>query len=275
MTEVKTAAENELLAQAREGDDAALSELLRRVQPQLYRFSLKMCRHEEDAEDVLQDSMLTLARSFRDFRGASSLSTWLYTITRSFCIKKRRRSKFAPKQEESWESIAQGERNSIVSPNADPESATHTGELWEQVQRGIQALEPNYREVLVLRDVEGLTAKEVAEVCEISVSAVKSRLHRARTQLREFLTGEQTVRQPGCPNISQIFSEYLEGDLSSDLCADMEAHVETCESCAKECDGLRAALRVCSASSCEVPTEVQERVRSHLNEALAKAKAEL
>ena len=80
-----------LLEQARFGDDAALERLLKAVQPQLYRFSMKMCRHTEDAEDVLQDSMMTLARSFRDFRGASSLSTWLFTVARSFCIKKRRK----------------------------------------------------------------------------------------------------------------------------------------------------------------------------------------
>lgn len=83
---------SQLLERARGGDAAALEALLRAVQPQLYRFSMKMCRHTEDAEDVLQDSMMTLARSFRDFRGASSLSTWLFTIARSFCIKKRRKT---------------------------------------------------------------------------------------------------------------------------------------------------------------------------------------
>ena len=95
-----------LLERARRGDEAALEQLLSAVQPQLYRFSMKMCRHTEDAEDVLQDSMMTLARSFRDFRGASSLSTWLFTIARSFCIKKRRKSKFAPQREESLEQLA-------------------------------------------------------------------------------------------------------------------------------------------------------------------------
>ena len=88
---------------ARRGDRDALEALLRDVQPRLYRFSLKMCGQTEDAEDVLQDTLFAAARTVRGFRGASSVSTWLYTIARSFCIKKRRRSKFAPEEERSLE----------------------------------------------------------------------------------------------------------------------------------------------------------------------------
>jgi len=85
-----------VLDEARAGNARALEMLLERHQAQVYRFGLKMCRDPEDAKDVLQDTLLAMARSVRDFRGASSISTWLYTIARSFCIKKRRRSTFAP-----------------------------------------------------------------------------------------------------------------------------------------------------------------------------------
>src|SRR6187397_1258339 len=91
----------ELLSAARGGDKAALEKLLERHQAQVYRFGMKMCRDPEDAADVLQDTLLAMARGVRDFRGASSLSTWLYSIARSFCIKKRRRSKFGPENERS------------------------------------------------------------------------------------------------------------------------------------------------------------------------------
>jgi len=84
-----------VLDAARAGDARALEMLLERHQAQVYRFGLKMCRDPEDAKDVLQDTLLAMARSVRDFRGASSISTWLYAIARSFCIKKRRRSTFA------------------------------------------------------------------------------------------------------------------------------------------------------------------------------------
>ncbi len=257
-----------LLERAQAGDAAALDALLRAVQPQLYRFSMKMCRHTADAEDVLQDSMLTLARSIRDFRGASSLSTWLFTVARSFCIKKRRKSKFAPKREESLEQLPAGERGRMKSEAPSPHDQAESAEIWRQVQAAIQRLEPAYREVLILRDIEGLRAKEVAEVVGISVSAVKTRLHRARAQLREHLAATPYRPQPGCPDIRKVFSEHLEGDLSRDMCATMEAHVASCPSCAAECGGLRAALNACSTAPCEVPTAVQARVKQALQEAL-------
>ena len=257
-----------LLERARAGDLAALEHLLVEVQPQLYRFSLKMCRHTEDAEDVLQDSMMTLARSFRDFRGASSLSTWMFTIARSFCIKKRRRSKYAPQTEESLEALPAG-ADQLRTSDLGPEDRAELTEAWEQVHAGIQRLAPDYREVLVLRDIEGLAAREVAEIVGISVSAVKSRLHRARAQLRDLLS-EGTYRPaPGCPDIRVVFSKHLEGELSSDICSTMEAHVAECAPCAAECDGLREALTACSSAGCSLPEGVEARVREALRRALA------
>src|SRR6478735_3258483 len=85
-----------LLERSRQGDNKALEELLSRHQAQVYRFGMKMCRNPEDAQDVLQETLLAMARSVRDFKGASSVSTWLYKIARSFCIKKRRKRKAAP-----------------------------------------------------------------------------------------------------------------------------------------------------------------------------------
>ena len=257
-----------LLDKARMGDEAALEALLQEVQPQLYRFSMKMCRHTEDAEDVLQDSMMTLARSFRDFRGASSLSTWLFTIARSFCIKKRLKSKFAPKQEESLDALSHREKNHLEAPGPNPETQTESREIWEQVQAGIARMEPAYREILVLRDIEGLSAKEVAEVVDISVPAVKSRLHRARAQLREALAASPYKPRIGCPDIRRVFSEHLEGDISADICSNMEAHVAECTICAEECNSLKLALHACSSAPADVPEEVKRRVREALRQTI-------
>lgn len=258
----------QLLEEARNGDEAALEALLRAVQPQLYGFSMKMCRHSADAEDVLQESMLTLARSFRDFRGASSFSTWLYTIARSFCIKKRRQSKFAPRHEESLEHLATDDQVQIRSPGATPDEHAESAEVWRRVQDGLQRIEPAYREILVLRDIEGLRAKEVADVVGISVPAVKSRLHRARSQLREHLAATPYRPQPGCPDIRKVFSQHLEGDLSADICSTMEEHVAGCPVCATECDGLKEALNACSSAPCDLPEAVQGRIDKALREIL-------
>ncbi len=253
-----------LLERAQAGDAVALEELLREVQPQLYRFSMRMCRHTEDAEDVLQDTMIALARSVRDFRGASSLSTWLFTIARSHCIKKRRKSKFAPEREESFEGLSSHEQVAIKHSASQPHQEAESAEVWQQVQAGIQKLEPGYREVLVLRDIEGLKAQEVSEVVGISVGAVKSRLHRARAELRDLLTAQMYTPKPGCPDIRKVFSMHLEGDLSSEICTTMGAHVDGCANCAAECEGLRTALNACSTSPCEVPSHVQENVKEAL-----------
>src|SRR5690348_6938959 len=153
-----------LLDRARAGDSGALEELLARHQAQIYRFGIKMCGDPEDARDVLQDTLLAMARSVRDFRGASSLSTWLYTIARSFCIKKRRRSKFAPEEEHSLDSDVAGEAKRLAAPGDSPDDALAGRQVEGALERAIAALDPMYREVLLLRDVEGLTAPEVAEV---------------------------------------------------------------------------------------------------------------
>jgi DNA-directed RNA polymerase specialized sigma24 family protein len=89
--------EDALLLAARKGDRAALGDLLERQQQRVFAFGMKMCGDVEDAKEVVQDTLLSMVRSVRDFRGEASLSTWLYTVTRSFCIKKRRRSKGHPR----------------------------------------------------------------------------------------------------------------------------------------------------------------------------------
>ena len=254
----------DLLRRAQQGDALAMEALLREVQPQLYRFSMKMCRHSADAEDVLQNSLMAMARTLRDFRGEASLSTWLFTIARRFCIKQRRKSKFAPSEERTLHD----EAAELPAETPSPHDLAESAEVWAIVQQAIAALEPAYREVLVLRDIEGLSAKEVAQVVELSVPAVKSRLHRARAQLRERLALSPYAPAPGCPNIREVFSKHLEGDLSASVCSTMEAHVAECPVCAAECDGLRSALAACSAAPCEVPEAVQNRVRESLRQAI-------
>jgi RNA polymerase sigma-70 factor (ECF subfamily) len=170
------ATDRDLLAAARQGDAAALEALLVRYQPHLYRFGLRMCGNEDDAGEVAQESLISMARSLRDFRGDAAVSSWLYTIARSFCIKKRRRGKFAPAREESLDAPGIDAAHRLADPAPGPEQTTSNRELQQALTRAIDALEPAQREVLVLRDLEGLSAPEVAKILEISVDAVKSRL---------------------------------------------------------------------------------------------------
>jgi RNA polymerase sigma-70 factor, ECF subfamily len=142
-----------LLELARAGKQGALEQLLERHQSQVYRFGMKMCRDPEDAKDVLQDTLLSVARNVRDFRGGSSISTWLYTIARSFCVKKRRKSKFAPKEAAS---PLEGEAQRVADSGKAADEALASKQVEQALEAAIAALEPMYREVLLLRDVEGL-----------------------------------------------------------------------------------------------------------------------
>jgi RNA polymerase sigma-70 factor, ECF subfamily len=264
-------ADEALVTAARGGDEGALAALLSRCAPAVYRFGLKMCADTEDAKDVLQDTLIAAAHGLRDFRGASSLSTWLYTVARSFCIKKRRRSKFAPEIPLSLERDEVAAR--APAPGPLPDEAAAARERSMALDAAIHSLEPAQREVLVLRDIEGLTAPEVAEVLRISIDAVKSRLHRARAHVRGMLEtslgSEDKPASPasrgGCPDIVSLFSRHLEGEIGPELCERMERHVAACPRCDAVCTSLKQTLALCRAERAgNVPGDVQERVRRAL-----------
>lgn len=270
------ASDEALLSAARAGDREALEALLERHEPQVYRFGMTMCRDPEDAKDVLQDTLFAMARNFRDFRGHSSLSTWLYSIARSFCLKKRRRSKFAPEDPRSLETGLGAEASALADGAALADEALAGKEVERAIKRAIGELEPMYREVLLLRDVEGLTAPEVAEVLGVTVQAVKSRLHRARLSVRERVAPMLGIvpepAAPGiCPDVLLMFSECLEGEINADLCAELEHHLETCGHCRGSCESLKRTLALCrTAGDAEtVPAAVQASVKSALHDCIA------
>ncbi|MCA9516766.1 MAG: sigma-70 family RNA polymerase sigma factor [Myxococcales bacterium] len=276
MTDAAPASDQDLLSAARGGDAGALDALLARHQAQVYRFGLKMCRDPEDAEDVVQDTLITLARGIRDFRGESSLSTWLYSVARSHCVKKRRKSKFAPTSEASFEQDVVAEGLDVHDPARPPDEEAAGREVQAALDRAIRSLEPMYREVLVLRDVEGLSAAEVAEVLGVTVATVKSRLHRARLAVRAAVAPLLGVvptpapaSAPACPDVLGLLSRHLEGDISASVCAEMEEHVASCPRCRGACDSLRKTLTLCRATpAAPVPDAVQRSVRAAVRDLL-------
>ena len=266
-----------LLEEARAGSGDALEALLERHEARLYRFARRLCRHREDAEDVLQESLLAAARGLPGFRGASSIGTWLYTIARSFCIKKRRRSVFAP-TEVSLDTEASAAARGVPDPARRPDEELEASRLEAALERAIAGLDRAYREVLLLRDVEGLSSAEVARVTGLSVAAVKTRLHRARGRLREALAPLMAPRGEAagaplarpCPDIVRLFSRHLEGDVSARTCASMEKHLAACPRCEAACDELKEVLRMCrTAPDPVVPAEVQDKLRRAVHELVA------
>ena len=269
---VGSPSDDELLTAARFGDAAALEALLVRYQPHLYRFGLRMCGNVDDAGDVAQESLISMARSLRDFRGDSSVSSWLYTIARRFCIKKRRRSKFTPVREESLDAPGTDAARRLADPAPSPEQTATNRELATALTHAIDALDPSQREVLLLRDVEGLSAPEVAKILGTSVDAVKSRLHRARVAVRQELApalGRQATESPRgamCPDVLMLFSQHLEGQINPSVCATMETHLAQCRQCRDACESLRRTLAMCrQLPTPEVPASLAASIKAAIH----------
>ncbi len=255
-----TADLTEMVARARAGDRAALEAVLLEVAPAIHRFGLRMCKNVHDAEDVLQDTLINVAQHLGEFEGRSSLSSWVFALTRSACARKRRGLKNQPPV--SDERLAESR-----DPAPSPESRAADHELASALSVALDRLSDEHREVILLRDVEGLSAPEAAAAIGISVDALKSRLHRAREALRAaflpLLEPRREQVQTGCPEVAALWSKKLEGDLSQSDCSAMEKHIETCSECGATCDALKGALLACQASRAEeVPSAVQARVKA-------------
>jgi len=249
-----------LIARARAGDKAALEAVLGQIAPAIHRFGLRMCKNVHDAEDVLQDTLLNVVNHLTDFEGRSSLSSWVFALTRSACARKRRGLKNQPPV--SDERLPD---NPDQAPN--PEARVAEQELARALSQALDGLPDDYREVILLRDVEGLSAPEAASSIGISVMALKSRLHRAREALRNalrpLLEPSALPNASGCPDVIALWSQKLEGDLSQLDCSVMEKHIAGCASCSAACDALKQALLACQNARAEaVPPDIQARIKA-------------
>ena len=243
----------------------------RRVATSLYRFGRGFCRNVHDAEDVMQDALVSLFSALERFRGEASLSSWAYVVARNACARRRRRfARHEPLELDDGEA-----KRELRDAGAGPERHAEHRELHDAIEQAIAALPDSLRHVLVLRDVEGLPASEVGKQLGIGELAVKSRLHRARLVLREKLAPHMPApippSGPGCAATARLFSEFLEGDLDARACARLQEHVAGCASCTATCQSLHAAVGECAACrNTPVPPEVREAVRTAVRESLRK-----
>jgi len=182
--------ESILVARAREGDTRAFGELVRRYEGKIFRLAQHITQNREDAEDVLQETFLKAYEHLDQFKGDSKFYTWIVRIAVNQALMKLRRRK-TDKSVSLDETIDTGEdtiTREIAAWDEDPEQRFSREELGEILDSAVDSLEPPYRSVFVLRDIEELSTEETAEALNLSVPAVKSRLLRARLQLREKLT---------------------------------------------------------------------------------------
>jgi RNA polymerase sigma-70 factor (ECF subfamily) len=182
--------ESQLVAQSREGDTAAFNELVRRYERKIFRLAQHITQNREDAEDVLQETFLKAYEHLDQFKGDAKFYTWIVRIAVNQALMKLRRRK-TDKSVSIDETIDTGEdtvTREIAAWDEDPEQRFSREELGGILDNAVDSLEPLYRSVFVLRDIEELSTEETAEALGLSIPAVKSRLLRARLQLREKLT---------------------------------------------------------------------------------------
>ena len=181
----------ELIRSINAGELDLFYDLVKRYEQKLYNFGLRMCGDSQDAEDLVQDTFLNVFKYLQGFRYETKFKNWLYRVATSACIKKRRKSKFAPDRELSLEEFLP--QNEAEIPKELPSWAMMpldkllNRELQEIIQQAILDLPEKYRLIMVLRDMEGFTTAETAEMLNITPANVKIRLHRGRLYLRDKL----------------------------------------------------------------------------------------
>jgi len=183
----------ELIRAINSGQFDRFPDLVKRYEQKLYNFSLRMCRDAADAEDTVQETFLNVFKYLKDFRYETKFKNWLYRVAASTCIKRRRKSKFAPERELSLDEFYHQEDSE--SPNQVPNWALMpldkllSNELLDQINQAVFSLPEKYRLVIVLRDIEGFSTAETSQILNVSPANVKVRLHRARLFLRDKLKG--------------------------------------------------------------------------------------
>ena len=193
--------EKELVRAAQRGDDSAFEELVRTYEKRVYHLALRMCGNVDDAYEVAQEAFLSAWKGMRFFRGDSSFSTWLYRLTSNAAIDFLRRQR----RQGGSDGVSLDDEDTfleVADPAPSPHQQAERLEPRDALARGLGALSPEHRQVLLLRELQGLTYEEIAAALELDLGTVKSRIARAREKLRKYLVA------------SGNFSGYLPSNLA-------------------------------------------------------------
>ena len=175
-----------LVDAAREGDTAAFDELVRLTYGDVYNLAIKLTGNEADADDVVQDTYVRAFRGLRRFRGDAAFSTWLYRIA-SNCAS----SFMARRSRQRCDALVEADDIAETDPDHDPSLQAEASTLRQTIERALEQLPQRLRAVVVLKHLEDLSHREIAERLGISESATKVRLHRARNTLRRLLPASE------------------------------------------------------------------------------------
>lgn len=196
----------ELARQLLTGKPEAFDRFVENFRAKIFQYSWLMCGQREDAEEVAQETLLTVFESFGQLRDPERVRPWVFRIAKNACLMKRRKSVFDPARELSLEQFLPGkyEANGDVKIEiADwsrlPDDQLLQSEMKQVLDRAIGDLPENYRAVILLRDLEELSTEETAQILEVTEDTVKQRLHRARLALRRTLDEHLRAEHPVAP----------------------------------------------------------------------------
>ena len=261
------------------GDDEALERALALLQNTVFSFSMKGCGQRQDAEDTMQEVLVKSVPYLPKFDSPRALVVWLYKVAKNRCLMSRRKSKFAPKREISLEELMpdrQDLQRSDGARSVNPETVAIRSEEAGRLRKAIHKLPPQYRIVLVLRDMEGLTDEEVAEITGLRSGTVRVRLHRARLFVRKELmkveklrprrkveavaprvVATQPPRPPRCKAMFAELSNYLDEQIDDSLCNELEKHLDGCGPCQAFLASLQSTIEDCRRLPVAVPDRVK------------------
>jgi RNA polymerase sigma-70 factor (ECF subfamily) len=178
-----------LVKKAKKGDKAALSQLVNVYSGKIYNLALRILRNKEDAEDILQETFLTVVEKLHTFDGRSGFFTWIYRIATNASLMKLRRKKLVFQDIGDDTEYADSIENRVfVDWTQDPSINIYDEEVKKKIDEAVNKLSDIYRSVFVLRDIEGLSIKETSAILNITEENVKIRLRRARQFLRDILS---------------------------------------------------------------------------------------
>ncbi len=256
-------------------DPQALEQALELLQGTVFSFSMKLCGQREDAEDTMQEVLVKALPFLPKFESPRALLVWLYKVAKNRCLMSRRKSKFAPTHDLSLDELMP-DRQELAQLGKEgpvnPETLAIRGQQARRLREVIQDLPPQYRIILVLRDMEGLTNEEVGDITGLRPGNVRVRLHRARLFVRnkfaryaqKTLTSKKLIvgthsaaipqfekRSASCKALFAQLSDYLDEQLDDSLCEKLEEHLEGCE----PCKAFLASLEATIAHLSKLPAE--------------------
>jgi RNA polymerase sigma-70 factor (ECF subfamily) len=235
-------------------DPQALEQALELLQGTVFSFSMKVCGQREDAEDTMQEVLVKALPYLPKFESPRALVVWLYRVAKNRCLMSRRKSRFAPKRDLSLDELMPDSQELALLARegpVNPESLAIRSQQARRLREVIQELPPQYRIILVLRDMEGLTDEEVGDITGLRPGNVRVRLHRARLFVRQKLvrqnrktsvqektavqnpptTATSKKRPASCKVLFAQLSNYLDEQLDDSLCEKLEQHLDGCEPC--------------------------------------------